>query len=69
MKKNVHKKTGREICHFGNPAVFVRPVGFPPHPHGWFGFIVNYLLRKWAQKNRGKYQLDIRHPGCLNETL
>jgi len=32
--------------YFGDPAVSVRPLGFPSHPHGWFSIVVYLLLQK-----------------------
>ena len=40
------KKPGLNIWfrYFGDPAVSVRPLGFPSHPCGWFSIIVYPLL-------------------------
>jgi hypothetical protein len=32
------------VWYFGNPAVSVRPVGFPPHSREWFSIIVYHLF-------------------------
>ena len=33
--------------YFGNPAVSVRPMGFPSHPRGWFSIIVYLCSCDW----------------------
>ena len=32
--------------YFGDPAVSVRPLGFPSHPHGWFSIVVYLLMQE-----------------------
>jgi hypothetical protein len=31
--------------YFGDPAVSVRPLGFPSHPRGWFSIVVYLLMQ------------------------
>jgi hypothetical protein len=31
--------------YFGDPAVSVRPLGFPSHPRGWFSIFVYLLMQ------------------------
>ncbi len=45
-----NKKAGAwNVCeHFGDPAVSMRPLGFPSHPREWFSIIVVFLNRDEA---------------------
>jgi hypothetical protein len=56
--------------HFGNPAVSVRPVGFPSHPRGWFSIIVYHVLYAvnsgytLSLKSFGMYVIEITKSTC-----
>src|SRR5271157_2431239 len=34
---------GSAVCLLTSQDAYLRPVGFPSHPHGWFGFFRLYL--------------------------
>ena len=47
--------------YFGDPAVSGRPVGFPPHPRGWFSIIVYQVC--WYSVTIA-YKFSYRHHSC-----
>jgi hypothetical protein len=56
--KKQKPSAGYQYRYFGIPAVSVRPLGFPPHPHEWFS-IVDYRIRFFG----GRRLLKSKKPG------